>query len=81
MIHPGVVDTPHIRELYEKEAAKQGLSVDEVEANYVRATPIRRTLTPAEIADTILFLASPRAAAITGESIGVDGGITRGIFL
>jgi len=81
VIHPGVVDTPHIRELYEKEAAKQGLSVDEVEANYIRATPIRRTLTPAEIADTILFLASPRAAAITGESIGVDGGITRGIFL
>ncbi|VCU71018.1 Short-chain reductase protein NovJ [Pigmentiphaga humi] len=81
VIHPGVVETPHIRELYEKEAAKQGLTVDEVEANYVRVTPIRRTLTPAEIADTILFLASPRASAITGESLAVDGGITRGIFL
>jgi len=29
----------------------------------------------------VLFLASPRAAAITGESLAVDGGITRGIFL
>jgi NAD(P)-dependent dehydrogenase (short-subunit alcohol dehydrogenase family) len=81
VIHPGVVDTPHIHELYAKEAKIQGLSPAEVEANYVKVTPIRRTLQPSEIADTVLFLASPRAGAITGESIGVDGGITRGIFL
>ena len=81
VIHPGVVDTPHIRELYEREAKLQGLSPAQVEAGYVAATPIRRTLQPAEIADLVLFLASPRAGAITGESIGVDGGITRGIFL
>lgn len=81
VIHPGVVDTPHIHELYAKEAKIQGLTAAQIEANYIQATPIRRTLAPAEIADTVLFLASPRAGAITGESIGVDGGITRGIFL
>ncbi|AVG39232.1 SDR family oxidoreductase [Achromobacter insolitus] len=81
VIHPGVVETPHIHELYEKEAARQGLSAAQVEANYAKATPIRRVLQPAEIADAVLFLASPRAGAITGESLGVDGGITRGIFL
>lgn len=81
VIHPGVVDTPHIHELYAKEARLQGLTPAQVEANYVKVTPIRRTLQPAEIADTVLFLASPRSGAITGESIGVDGGITRGIFL
>lgn len=81
VIHPGVVDTPHIHELYAKEAKIQGLTPAEVEANYIKVTPIRRTLQPAEIADTVLFLASPRSGAITGESIGVDGGITRGIFL
>ncbi|WP_447919676.1 SDR family NAD(P)-dependent oxidoreductase [Achromobacter aegrifaciens] len=81
VIHPGVVETPHIHELYEKEAAKQGLTAAQVEANYAKATPIRRVLQPAEIADAVLFLASPRAGAITGESLGVDGGITRGIFL
>ncbi|AXA69920.1 short-chain dehydrogenase [Achromobacter insolitus] len=81
VIHPGVVETPHIHELYEKEAARQGLSAAQVEANYATATPIRRVLQPAEIADAVLFLASPRAGAITGESLGVDGGITRGIFL
>lgn len=81
VIHPGVVETPHIHELYEKEAIKQGLTAAEVEANYCKVTPIRRVLQPPEIADVVLFLASPRAAAITGESLAVDGGITRGIFL
>ncbi|HVR53264.1 MAG TPA: SDR family oxidoreductase [Pseudorhodoferax sp.] len=81
VIHPGVVETPHIHELYEKEAKKQGLTAAEVEANYAKATPIRRVLQTPEIADLVAFLASPRAGAITGESIGIDGGISRGIFL
>jgi len=80
-IHPGVVETPHIHELYAKEAALQGITAQQVEANYAKATPIRRVLQVEEIADVVLFLASARAAAITGESIAVDGGITRGIFL
>jgi NAD(P)-dependent dehydrogenase (short-subunit alcohol dehydrogenase family) len=81
VVHPGVVDTPHIHELYAREAKLQGLTPQQVEANYCASTPIRRTLQPSEIADVVLFLASDRAAAITGESLGIDGGITRGIFL
>ena len=81
VIHPGVVETPHIHELYAKEAKLQGLTPDQVEANYAKVTPIRRVLQPNEIADVVLFLASERAGAITGESIAVDGGITRGIFI
>ena len=81
VIHPGVVETPHIHELYAKEAKIQGLTPEQVEANYAKVTPIRRVLQPNEIADAVLFLASERAGAITGESIGVDGGITRGIFI
>ncbi|HSW26820.1 MAG TPA: SDR family oxidoreductase [Burkholderiaceae bacterium] len=80
-IHPGVVETPHIHELYEKEAKKQGLSAAEVEANYVKVTPIRRVLQPEEMGWIIAFLASPRSGSITGESLGCDGGLTRGIFL
>jgi len=81
VIHPGVVETPHIHELYAKEAKLQGLRPDQVEANYAMVTPIRRVLQVNEIADVVLFLSSERAGAITGESIAVDGGITRGIFL
>jgi NAD(P)-dependent dehydrogenase (short-subunit alcohol dehydrogenase family) len=81
VIHPGVVETPHIRELYAKEATLQSTTPERIEAGYVQATPIRRVLQTADVAWPVLFLASPLTGAITGESIGVDGGITRGIFL
>jgi len=81
LIHPGVVETPHIHQLYEREAAKQGKTAREVEQGYVDVTPIRRVLQPREIGWLIAFLASPKSAAITGESIGIDGGMSRGIFL
>ena len=37
-------------------------------------TPLRRLATPQEIANAILFLASPAAAMITGHTLPVDGG-------
>lgn len=80
-VHPGIVRTPHLDELFSSEAAKRGRSAQEIEAEFVSDTPIRRVLRPQEIARTVLFLASPHAAAITGESIAIDGGITRGIYL
>lgn len=80
-VHPGIVRTPHLDELFASEAARRGCSRDEVESDFVADTPIRRVLGPEEIAAAVLFLASTHAASITGESLGVDGGITRGIYL
>lgn len=37
-------------------------------------TPLERIGTPEDVAETIFFLASPRAAFITGETISVNGG-------
>jgi enoyl-[acyl-carrier-protein] reductase (NADH) len=42
---------------------------------------IRRMLEVEEVADVILFLASRRAAGVTGESIAVDGGLSRAVYL
>ena len=80
-LHPGVVETEHIHELYAKNAAAEGISPEQVERNFIARTPIRRVLTAAEVADAICFFAGPRAGGITGESLGIDGGLTRGIFL
>jgi len=80
-LHPGVVETEHIHELYAKNAAVEGITPEQVEQNFINRTPIRRVLTADEVADAICFFASPGAGGITGESIGIDGGLTRGIYL
>jgi len=80
-LHPGVVETEHIHELYAKNAAAEGITAAQVEQNFIDRTPIRRVLTADEVADAICFFASPGAGGITGESIGIDGGLTRGIYL
>ncbi len=41
-----------------------------------RTIPLRRTATPEEIADPVLFLASKEASYITGQVLGVDGGLS-----
>lgn len=41
-----------------------------------RALPIGRTAHPAEIAEAVLFLASPRSSFITGSTLHADGGGT-----
>ena len=40
------------------------------------ATPLGRTADPSEIAEAIVFLASPQASYITGATVMVDGGYT-----
>src|SRR5438477_81938 len=41
-----------------------------------RALPLGRTAKPKEIADAVLFLASPRSTFITGSTLHADGGGT-----
>ncbi|CAN5601724.1 SDR family NAD(P)-dependent oxidoreductase [soil metagenome] len=43
-------------------------------ASVVSRTPIQREGTPEDVAASILFLASPRASFITGETIQINGG-------
>ncbi len=40
-------------------------------------TPLQRVTTPAELADTALFFASPWARAVTGQNLIVDGGLVK----
>lgn len=41
-----------------------------------KTLPLRRTAKPTEIAEVILFLASPRSSFVTGATLAADGGAT-----
>jgi len=47
----------------------------EAEASVMRAHPMRRIATPAEVADVVAFVASDRASAMTGSTVAVDCGL------
>ena len=63
-VAPGVIDTEMNAELGEE--TKQSLAEE---------TPLGRMGTPQDIADTVLYLASPAAGFITGQILGVNGGM------
>ena len=64
-VSPGVVDTDMTRSL-----------ASETIAEFKRAVPMRRLGIVGEIASVVLFLASDAASYMTGQVIGVDGGLT-----
>lgn len=47
---------------------------DDYGETWAKATPLGRVGTPADVADTILFFASPASAFVTGQTLWVDGG-------
>jgi NAD(P)-dependent dehydrogenase (short-subunit alcohol dehydrogenase family) len=56
-------------------AGAAGSTPDAVAAAAVAGIPTGRFTEPAEVADLVLFLASPRAGNITGADFAIDGGL------
>ncbi|MFF3373572.1 SDR family oxidoreductase [Streptomyces sp. NPDC002680] len=75
LVVPGRIATGRITQLDEAKAAREGRPVADVSAESVASIPVGRYGRPAEYADMIAFLASPRAGYITGSTIRIDGGL------
>ncbi|MEM7735380.1 MAG: SDR family oxidoreductase [Deinococcota bacterium] len=77
-ICPGNVDTPMLRRVAKDIATNQARSEEDVWQELADVAAAKRLVTPAEIAETCLWLCSPAASGITGESINVDAGALSG---
>jgi len=72
---PGRIATARVAALDNAKAKREERSVEEVAAESQGTIPIGRYGKPEEYADVVAFLASERAAYITGSLVRVDGGM------
>jgi NAD(P)-dependent dehydrogenase (short-subunit alcohol dehydrogenase family) len=70
VVNPGTIDTPMSR----------GAVRQEVLAERAKTIPMGRLGVPGEIADLIVFLASPAASYITAQAFNCDGGLSQSMF-
>jgi NAD(P)-dependent dehydrogenase (short-subunit alcohol dehydrogenase family) len=72
-VNPGAVDTKRVVRAMRQRAAEE-FGDPERWTEYLRRLPGGRMTTPNEVADTVVFLASPRSRRTTGTIVTVDGG-------
>ena len=75
VILPGRIATPRISYLDQQKAERDGSTPEAVERQSLASIPLGRYGDPDEYGDVVAFLASQRAAYITGSVIRVDGGL------
>jgi NAD(P)-dependent dehydrogenase (short-subunit alcohol dehydrogenase family) len=71
---PGYTETPLLERAVDNITAKTKRSRDDARAALATSNPQGRLVTPDEVADAVLWLASPGAQSITGQAIVVAGG-------
>jgi NAD(P)-dependent dehydrogenase (short-subunit alcohol dehydrogenase family) len=73
-VAPGYIDTDLLRRSLS--VANPGREVSELLEEARAQHPLGRLGRPKDVAEAVLFLAGPRSAFITGQTLIIDGGLT-----
>jgi NAD(P)-dependent dehydrogenase (short-subunit alcohol dehydrogenase family) len=80
VIHPGVTQTERNEQLTQQFAKAQNKTVEQVRAEALSKSGLRRIGQPEDVAELALFLCRARARHIQGTAIAIDGGGTPGYY-
>ncbi|PCJ94600.1 MAG: short-chain dehydrogenase [Flavobacteriaceae bacterium] len=75
----GYFDTERIHDLNQTKAKQLGIPLEEVKSNMEAQVPVKRIGKPEEYGYLVSFLASEKAAFITGTNIPIDGGLLKSL--
>jgi NAD(P)-dependent dehydrogenase (short-subunit alcohol dehydrogenase family) len=71
-ILPGTVEGDRIRRVFEAKAQVAGKSMVEIKNASMALASIKEMVQPEQLADMMVFLASPRGRTISGQAISID---------
>ncbi|MBI4367326.1 MAG: SDR family oxidoreductase [Deltaproteobacteria bacterium] len=80
VIHPGQTQTDRIEQLFAQFAKAQNKTVEQVRAEALTKSGVRRIGQPEDVAELAVFLCSAKGRHIQGTAIAVDGGATPGYY-
>ena len=75
VISPGGVEGDRINWVIKQQAEGQGISEEQARAQFADASPLKRLVAPADVANAVVFLASDASAGVTGEDMNVSAGL------
>ncbi len=72
---PGPVDGERIRRVIAAKAEQRGISESEMQADLLKDVSLNCFVSPQDIANMAVYLASPAGATISGQALSIDGNI------
>ncbi len=80
ILAPGFHDTPAVERVFQKKSEIENISFEQAKQELTNNIPLEKLGEAKDFGAIATFLLSPAASYITGQTISVDGGLTKFIF-